>query len=168
MLGRMDTIAELRHAIGATRFGAGIPAPSLERLASVGRLREAGPGELLLVEGAPTTELDLILAGRVGVTEREPGRGEVTLMTVEPGDIVGWSVLLTHLPATATARVMERTLLVAFPAEDLRAAIARDPVLSAAVHRQALDAVARRLLATRHQLLDLGEALTSSFGSEPW
>ncbi len=164
----MDTIPDLRQAIGATWFGAGIPAPSLERLASLGRLRVAAPGELLLVEGAPTTELDLILSGRVGVTAREPGRGEVTLMTVEPGDIVGWSVLLTHLPATATVRVMEPTRLVAFPGEDLRSALARDPVLSAAVHRQALDAVARRLLATRHQLLDLSQALTSSVGSEPW
>jgi CRP-like cAMP-binding protein len=164
----MDTIPDLRQAIGATWFGAGIPAPSLERLASLGRVRDLGPGELLLVEGARTTELDLILSGRVGVTEREPGRGEVTLMTVEPGDIVGWSVLLTHLAATATVRVVERTRLVAFPGEELRAALARDPVLSAAVHRQALDAVARRLLATRHQLLDLSEALASSIGSQPW
>ena len=168
MLHLMNAIADLRQAIGATWLGSGIPAPSLERLASLGRLREAGPGELLLVEGATTAELDLILSGRVGVTEREPGRGEVTLMTVEPGDIVGWSVLLSHLPATATVRVMERTLLVAFPGEDLRAALAQDPVLSAAIHRQALDAVARRLMATRHQLLDLGEALASSFGKEPW
>jgi CRP/FNR family transcriptional regulator, cyclic AMP receptor protein len=164
----METSPDLRQAIGATWFGAGIPAPSLERLASLGQLRDAEPGELLLVEGAPTTELDLILSGRVGVTEREPGRGEVTLMTVEPGDIVGWSVLLTHLSATATVRVIERTRLVAFPGEALRAVLAEDPVLAAAVHRQALDAVARRLLATRHQLLDLGEALVSSIGSEPW
>lgn len=164
----MDTHSDLRQAIGATWFGAGIPAPSLERLASLGQIRDARPGELLLVEGTPTTELDLILSGRVGVTEREPGRGDVTLMTVEPGDIVGWSVLLTHLVATATVRVMEPTRLVAFPGEELRAALGRDPVLSAAVHRQALDAVARRLLATRHQLLDLGAALTASVGTEPW
>lgn len=163
----MDTIPDLRQAIGATWFGGGIPAPSLQRLASLGRLRDVGPGEVLLVEGAPTVELDLILAGRVGVTAREPGRPDVTLMTVEPGDIVGWSVLLTDLPATATVRVMEATRLVAFPGHELRAALAADPVLSAAVHRQALDAVARRLLATRHQLLDLGATVTPG-GTQPW
>jgi CRP-like cAMP-binding protein len=164
----MDTIPDLAQAIGATWFGAGIPAPSLQRLAALGRLRDAEPGETLLIEGSPTTELDLLLSGRVGVTEREPGRGEVTLMTVEPGDIVGWSALLTHLPATATVSVIERTRLVAFPSEDLHAAFDTDPVLAKAVYRQALDAVARRLMATRHQLLDLGEALTSSIGTEPW
>jgi CRP-like cAMP-binding protein len=164
----MDTIPDLRQAIGATWFGAGIPAPSLERLASLGQLREAEPGELLLVEGAPTTELDLILSGRVGVTEREPGRGQVTLMTVEAGDIVGWSVLLAHLVATATVRVIEPTRLVAFPAERLRAALAEDPVLSAAVHHAALDALARRLMATRHQLLDLGSALADGLGIDAW
>jgi thioredoxin reductase (NADPH) len=164
----MDTIPDLRQAIGATWFGAGIPAPSLERLASLGQLREAEPGELLLVEGAPTTELDLILSGRVGVTEREPGRGQVTLMTVEAGDIVGWSVLLAHLVATATVRVIEPTRLVAFPAERLRGALAEDPVLSAAVHHAALDALARRLMATRHQLLDLGSALADGLGIDAW
>ena len=145
---------------------AGIPAPSLGRLAALGRLREADPASCCSSRGAPT-ELDLILSGRVGVTEREPGRGEVTLMTVEPGDIVGWSVLLSTCPRPRRCASWSGRL-VAFPGEDLRVALARDPVLSAAVHRQALDAVARRLLATRHQLLDLGEALTSSIGSEPW
>jgi CRP-like cAMP-binding protein len=164
----METTLDLSQAIGATWFGAGIPAPSLERLASLGRVRDADPGELLLVEGSPTTELALILYGRVGVTAREPGRGEVMLMTVEPGDIVGWSVLVTQLPATATVRVIEQTRLVAFPGEELRSALAQDPVLSAAVHRQALDAVARRLMATRHQLLDLGESRDSGSGSESW
>jgi CRP-like cAMP-binding protein len=120
------------------------------------------------VEGTPPTELDLIVSGRVGVTAREPGRGDVTLMTVEPGDIVGWSVLLTHLAATATVRVIEPSRLIAFPGDALRATLALDPVLSAAIHRQALDAVARRLLATRHQLIDLGGAPVASGGIQPW
>lgn len=164
MLRAMET--DLSRAIGATWFGAGLPTGSLERLAALGELRDAEPGRLLLVEGAPTQELDLILSGRVGVTAREPGRGEITLMTVEPGDIVGWSVLLAPLPATATVRVIEPTKLVAFPGAALRAALATDPVLSAAIHRQALDALARRLLATRHQLLDLAGSATP--GHEPW
>jgi CRP-like cAMP-binding protein len=164
----METTTDLRQAIGATWFGAGLPAASLDRLAALGQLREAEPGTTIMVEGAPTTELDLVLSGRVGVTAREPGRGEVTLMTVEPGDIVGWSVLLAPLPATATVRVIDHARLVAFPGAELRAALAADPVLSAAVHRQALDAVARRLLATRHQLLDLSQAQATTLGSEPW
>ncbi|MEZ4596658.1 MAG: cyclic nucleotide-binding domain-containing protein [Chloroflexota bacterium] len=163
----MET-GSLRAAIGGTWFGAGLPSASLARLSELGRLRELGRGEVLLVEGAPTQELDLVLAGRVGVTAREPGRGDVTLMTVEPGDIVGWSALLAPMPATATVRVIEPARLVAFPGAELRAALAEDPVLAAAVHRQALDAVARRLMATRHQLLDLHAAVAAESWSEPW
>jgi CRP-like cAMP-binding protein len=160
----MDTIPDLSQAIGATWFGAGIPAPSLERLASLGRLREAEPGEAILTEGAPATELVLILSGLVGVTAREPGRGEVTLMTIEPGDIVGWSVLRPSMPSTATVRVREAARLVVFPGDALRDALARDPELSAAVYRQALDAVARRLLAALHQLMDLRESRDAGAG----
>jgi CRP-like cAMP-binding protein len=153
----MDTTPDLRQAIGATWFGAGIPAPALDRLASLGRFRQAARGEAILTEGAPATELVLILSGMVGVTAREPGQGEVTLMTVEPGDIVGWSVLRPSMPSTASVRVLEPASLVVFPGEVLRDALARDPELSAAVHRQALDAVARRLLAALQQLMNLRE-----------
>lgn len=163
----MDT-GLVRDAIGGTWFGGGLPADSLDRLAALGVLRQASPGEVLLREGTPAQELDLVLAGRVGVTSREPGRGEVVLMTVEPGDIVGWSVLLAPLPATATVRAIDHTRLVAFPGRELRAMLATDPVLSAAVHRQALDAVARRLLATRHQLLDLKPITVAPSWNEPW
>lgn len=164
----METTSDLRDAIASTWFGAGIPAASLDRLAALGRLRDAERGETLLTEGIPATELDLILSGMVSVTAREPGRGEVTLMTVEPGDIVGWSVLRSPMPATASVRVIERARLVAFDGDALRDALERDPELSAAVYRQALDAVARRLLAALHQLLDLRDDRAISQGSETW
>lgn len=164
----MDTHVGLREAIGATWFGRALSADAREHLATLGQLREAEPGEVLLTEGGETRELDLLLRGRVAVTAHEPGQGTVTLMTVEPGDIVGWSVLLPPLPATATVRVVERATFVAFPGDALRAALATDPALSAAIHHQALDAVARRLSATRHQLLDLAQELASRSRTEPW
>lgn len=88
-------------------------------------------------------------------------------MTVEAGDIVGWSVLLSPLAATATVTAAEACRLVGFPGLELHGALAADPVLSAAVHRQALDAVARRLLATRQQLMDMYRADGPRHGREP-
>ncbi len=168
----MDTQQDLREAISATWFGAGLPAASIDRLTAMGRARVAEPGEDLLVEGAPSGELVLVLTGRVGLSARDPGQGDITLMTVEPGDIVGWSALLAARPATATARVIERTRLVAFPRDELHAALQADPVLAAAVYRQALDAVARRLLATLDQLIETtrptGPATAPAGGTRPW
>lgn len=151
----MDANETLRREVGATWFGAGLPADALARLVALGDVREIEPGTQVLAEGTPTPELVLLLRGRARVTEREPGREELTLMTVEAGDIVGWSVLLSPMPATATVTAIEPCWLIAFPGTALRAQLAIDPVLSAAVHRQALDAVARRLLATRQQLMDM-------------
>ncbi|MBX3028964.1 MAG: cyclic nucleotide-binding domain-containing protein [Chloroflexi bacterium] len=151
----MDANETLRREVGATWFGVGLPADALDRLAALGHLRDVEPGTVLLTEGTPTPELVLLLHGRARVAEREPGREELTLMTVEAGDIVGWSVLLAPMPATATVTAIEASRVAAFPGAALRAQLAVDPVLSAAIHRQALDAVARRLLATRQQLMDM-------------
>jgi CRP/FNR family cyclic AMP-dependent transcriptional regulator len=163
----MDT-QDLRQAIADTWFGAALPATSLDRLAALGRPREAEPGDTLLTEGAPSRELSLVLRGRVGVIAHDPGQGDITLMTIEPGDIVGWSTLLAARPATATARVIEHSTLVTFPREDLHAALEQDPSLAAAVYRQALDAVARRLLAALDQLIDLSEELRPTTEVESW
>jgi CRP-like cAMP-binding protein len=164
----MESTLDLRDAIASTWFGAGLPAASARRLAAIGRHIDAEPGETLLTEGQPASALHLVLEGRVGIVARLPGQGEATLMTIEPGDIVGWSALLAPMPATATARVIERARLVTFPRDGLRSALDGDPALAAVVYRQALDAVSRRLLAALHQLLDLGEGQAVPTGGQSW
>jgi CRP/FNR family cyclic AMP-dependent transcriptional regulator len=79
----------------------------------------------------------------------------MTLMTVERGDIFGWSVLLAPYRATSTVTVVEHARIAAFPGTALRTALRHDTALAAATYRQVLEAVARRLLATRQQLLDV-------------
>jgi CRP-like cAMP-binding protein len=76
-------------------------------------------------------------------------------MTVEPGDVVGWSALVPPYRATSTAVAVEPTRLLAFDGASLRKALQEDPALAATVYPRVLEAVARRLGATRHQLLDL-------------
>jgi CRP-like cAMP-binding protein len=159
-----QAIAALAQAIGATWFGAGVPPEARTRLASLGRVEEVPGGTRLLREGDETRELGLVLSGRVGLTEHIPSRGVVTLLTVEPGDIFGWSALLAPYRATSTCTTLEPARLVLFPAAPLRAALRADVDLASGVYRQVLEAVARRLLATREQLLDVYRVE----GTEPW
>jgi CRP-like cAMP-binding protein len=79
----------------------------------------------------------------------------VTILTVEPGDVVGWSALVPPYRATSTAVAIEPTRLLAFDVKELRRTLREDAALAATVYPRVLEAVARRLGATRHQLLDL-------------
>ncbi len=133
-------------------------------LAELGRLASIEAGEVLTREGEPNETVGIVLRGRVALRVRVPERGNVTIMTVEPGDIVGWSALVPPHRASSTAVALVSSDLVLFDGAALRAALTDDAELAAQVYPLLLNAVARRLEGTRLQLLDL----FSQRWVEPW
>lgn len=147
--------AALAATLRETWFGAGLDDPTLERLAGVGHRRQAATGEVIVAEGSHSEELGVVLSGRLALRMLVPERGMTTILTVEPGDLYGWSAIVPPNRATSTVTVVEAAELIAFAGVGLRMALAEDPVLAAAVYPRVLQAVSRRLEATRLQLLDL-------------
>ena len=84
-----------------------------------------------------------------------PGGGDRTLITVEEGDLYGWSTILPGAIATSTGVAVVDSEAILFRRERLISAIAADCELRSAVQAWVLAAVVRRLTATRLQLLDL-------------
>ena len=121
-------------------------------------------GAEILREGDPTSALGIVVSGRVALRLRVPERGPTTVLTVEPGNIVGWSAVVPPHRATSTAVALVPTELLLLDGEALRAQLDADPALAAAVYRSLLEAVAHRLNGTRMQLLDL----FAQHGDEPW
>lgn len=142
-------------ALAAGWFGSGLSPHARSQLAYSAALRPYRASEVILREGDPTDPFGVVAAGRVALRLLVPERGEVTIMTVEPGDVVGWSALVPPYRSTSTAVAIEPTTLVAFDVGELRRALREDAELAATVYPRLLEAVARRLGATRHQLLDL-------------
>jgi CRP-like cAMP-binding protein len=108
-----------------------------------------------MVEGDPTPFLAIVLDGRVAIRTWVAGRETLTILTVEPGDIVGWSAVVPPYRSTSSARAVETTRLLEFKAGELRAVLIDQPAIAAEVYPLVLQAVARRLAGTRLQLLDL-------------
>ena len=148
-------------ALSASWFGAGLSPEAVARLASAAVIRDVEPGTELTREGQVTEALAIVLAGRVALRMLVPERGMVTILTVEPGDIVGWSAIVPPHRGTATAIAIEPVRLLELPGERLRALLRSDHALAASVYPRVLQAVSRRLAATRMQLLDL-------FAREEW
>jgi len=150
----MDTTG-LRDALRESPFIAGLGGSERRHLASFARLVAVEPDETLLREGEPTPYLAIVTAGRIALRMLVPGRGPITVMTVEPGDIVGWSAVLPPHRATSTAVAVERSEVIAFDGPPLRLALESDEDLAAALYPRILRSVARRLEGTRLQLLDV-------------
>jgi CRP/FNR family transcriptional regulator, cyclic AMP receptor protein len=160
----MTDVATLAADLSSTWFGSGLSESQVQRLAEMAREYETPARAHLLREGDETKELSVLVDGRVALTEHVAGRGSVTLMTVEPGDVFGWSALINPYRATSTVVSLEPVKVIALGASELRDEIRANCVLAAGIYPRLLEALARRLGATRQQLLDL-------YGSEqrdPW
>jgi CRP-like cAMP-binding protein len=115
-----------------TWFGQSLSAHARERLAAIAQLHRVEPGAVLIREGAETERMGILLDGLLSLRVAVAGRGRATLMTIEPGDVFGWSAVVPPYRSTSTVVALQPT-----------------------VYPRLLQCVSRRLVATRTQLLDL-------------
>jgi CRP-like cAMP-binding protein len=126
----------------------------LDRLAAIAQYMDVPAGDYVLREGEPARNLGLVITGRLAVRAWVPGQTEATLMTLDDGDIFGWSAVLDR-DATATIVAVDATRVLLLPSDALRGAMAADLELAARLYRRLLEVVEERLAATRIQMLDL-------------
>jgi CRP/FNR family cyclic AMP-dependent transcriptional regulator len=139
-----------------------------QRLAAMARSYEAPTRELLLRKGDVTAELSILVTGRAVLTEHTPGQGSIRHATLDDGDIFGWSTMIEPYRAVSDVVSLTPVEVIAFDGEALRAAMLKDDSLAADVNRLLVEALAERLVATRHELFDLyGKGWTEPI-FEPW
>lgn len=131
--------------------------------ARIARL-ELDSGVTFMHEGEVTAFLAIVVSGQVALRLRVPERGAITILTLEAGDIVGWSAIVAPYRATTSATTLEATELAIFDATELRDLLATDCEVAAAFLPRVLETVTARVAATRDQLLDLFHAS----GFDPW
>ena len=150
----MDTPFETLEELIASRFAADLPARGRRALARIARMEVLAPGTVTLREGHPTGRLGVVIDGRLSVRTRVPGHPDVTLLTLDPGDVFGWSAVLDGTATSSVVALTESTVMV-FDRDDLMRAIDGSPAVAAVVYRRLLQTVADRLVRTRLQLLDV-------------
>jgi len=154
----------LLDAFRGTWFAAELPPRAQEALLEIAESRHYAPGETAIVEGAACRSLGVVVEGRLALRLRLPGGALRAILTVEPGDVFGWSALLPPpSPGTSTATAVQPTFALLFDGPRLLTLLDHEAELAGALYRAVLVAVARRLVATRTQLLDLYAA-----SYEPW
>ena len=150
-----ERIVTASDALTTGWFGSGLSPHAADRLRAHLQDRLYAAGEVVMSEGDTTHPFGIVASGRVALRLLVPERGTVTILTVEPGDIVGWSAIVPPYRATSTAVAVEPSRILTIDAITLRRSLRDDPALAATVYPRVLEAVARRMGATRHQLLDL-------------
>lgn len=137
-------------------FLLGLDADQIRHIAQVSLPREYPPDTILFREGQTSPYIYLVRKGTVAVEIDRPGRGRLTLETVGPGQLLGWSPLLHLGPMTATARTVTDCFLIALDVEQLQRLCHADPAFGQELLRRVAATLAHRLHASRLQLLDQG------------
>lgn len=113
------------------------------------------PGEHVFREGGPADHFYVLRFGRVVTEIHDPGRGPITIQTLGPGDVLGWSWLFPPYRWQHDARAVELTRALAFDGACLRAKSEADPRLGYELMKRFARVVVERLEHTRMQLLDV-------------
>jgi CRP/FNR family cyclic AMP-dependent transcriptional regulator len=157
----MDRATSTRGWTAFERLSPGVR----ERLLPLGRHIGHETGTVLLHEGEDTPYMGVVESGRIALRYRVPELGNrVTIVTIEPGELVGWSAVVSPFRATVDAVATEPVRLLVFEAQRLREQLASDQELAAELLPIVLESVSRRLTTSWHQLLDLFAAR----GIGPW
>jgi len=150
----MDT-KQLSFVLQELRFSADMPHNVLEQLAAESTMRRMSAKAVVFREGGENDNLYLIRSGRLALEMNVPGRGAVRILTLGPGEMAGWSSLLNQGRMTASAIVVEETEAIVAPANKLRELSEVNCDFGFHLMRHMADALSKRLVATRLQLLDL-------------
>jgi len=153
----MEAEPDLVEKLGHLQFTATLPESVREALAGIATERTASQGELLCREGESIDELALIQRGHVGLDMFVPGRGQVRVLTLGPGEILAWSAIVGSHGATATGIAVEETKAIVFHQKDFIRLCESNHEVGYLLMRELSKAISKRLVATRLQLLDLFE-----------
>jgi CRP-like cAMP-binding protein len=146
---------DVQPLLGQLEFSRHLPARALAELSRIGERRDVPVGTVLFKEGEKHGLIYVLCSGKIVLDMPVPGRGDVRILSLGAGDLLGWSPVVGDSMMTATATAKEATTVIAIPGDELNRICESDHEIGHQVMRQVAAAMSRRLLATRLQLLDL-------------
>jgi CRP/FNR family transcriptional regulator, cyclic AMP receptor protein len=148
----MSTIEEVLQEVKLFR---GLEPEALELIAGCGSHVRFVEGEMLFREGDKADTFLVLRHGSVALETFVPARGPVTIETLEPGEVVGWSWLFPPYRWHFDARALSLVRATAFDGACLRAKCDDDPLLGYELMSRFAQVLIDRLQWTRLRLLDL-------------
>ena len=111
--------------------------------------------EKIYVEGDDADRVLIIQEGHVAIDMESIHRGVLTIQTVGPGDVLGWSWLFPPHRWHYHARAVQPTKAIALDAKCLRAKSDKNAALGYELMKRFSAVMLSRLEATRMQLMDI-------------
>ena len=147
-----QSIADLIEAMPTF---AGLAPEQLATVAGCGVLCGFEAGEGIAREGEEAETFYAIRSGRVALDVAAPGAGTLTIATLSPGAVLGWSWLFPPYRWSFDARALDPVRAIEFDGACLRGKCEADKELGYELMRRFAAIILDRLQSTRVQLLDV-------------
>jgi CRP-like cAMP-binding protein len=147
--------AALMETLAGIQFLRGVSQEHLKQIADAAELRDYSQSEVVFHEGEVADCVYLVVSGRLSLELSPSTIYRKHLVSVGPGELLGWSSLAEYPRFAATAVVVEPTRLVRIDGTRLRAICDADPQFGYEFMRRTMSALAKRLTATWSQLSHL-------------
>jgi CRP/FNR family transcriptional regulator, cyclic AMP receptor protein len=145
----------LEHIIAEHQFFAGLESYYTELLTGCASNVRFAAGSYIFKEGEDANSFYLIRTGKVALEILPPQSRPITVETLIEGDILGWSWLLPPYIWSFHAHALQDTRAIALDGKCLRGKCEQNHDLGYEVLKRFAQIMARRLQATRFQLLDM-------------
>ncbi len=148
----MRTIDTLLHDVPIFQ---GMSQEALELMSGCASNTRFSAGEVLFREGDEANVFYVIRHGRVALETFVPVRGPVTIETIDPGEVIGWSWLFAPHRWHFDAKALELVRATVFDAACLRDKCEQDPAFGYDLISRFTQVLIERLQWTRLRLLDM-------------
>jgi len=112
-------------------------------------------GEVLFREGDEADVFYVVRHGRIALETFVPARGPVTIETLDPGEVIGWSWLFAPYRWHFDAKALGLVRATVFDAACLRGKCEQDPAFGYDLMSRFAQVLIERLQWTRLRLLDV-------------
>ena len=133
----------------------GMSDEALELLSGCAANTRFADGEIVFREGDDADTFYVIRHGRVALETFVPARGPVTIETIDPGEVIGWSWLFAPYRWHFDARALGLVRATQFDAACLREKCEQDPAFGYDLISRFTQVLIERLQWTRLRLLNL-------------
>ncbi len=127
----------------------------IELIAGCGKNEHYDEGAYLFKEGAPADYFYIIRQGHLALESTCPGKGAITLETLNENEVVGWSWLFEPYRWSYSGRAVQDCRVTALDGKCLRGKCENDPVLGYELFKRFSRIIISRLQESRLQILDL-------------
>jgi CRP/FNR family cyclic AMP-dependent transcriptional regulator len=139
-----------RRLLDATELFAALPDPVIDALSERAETRDLDRGGLLFEQGDASSELFVVLEGKIAIATKSTDGRESLVAVLEPGGLFGELGLFDEEARSADARALTPVRVLALDYEHVRAVLREQPQLLWVVVRL----LAQRLRATDEALSD--------------